>query len=245
MPIRTIIAEDDEYMRKDLIRELLSIDDIEIEYSTDNGEDLMKVLKKVKPELIITDVNMPGISGVEAIKRIRQEIPDSEIIFITSYGEYIKDAVKLYASDFIEKPLDKNRLHQTIDRIKKKFVQKDRITEFKTHDSVEIVKLNDILFVEASLKKTVVHTSNKTFYSDYSLKETEPLLSENFFFKTHRSYIVNIQKIESLRPASRSSYEIWFNNYKTPAYLTKNIYDEFRKALKEFYKSRGGGDLDA
>lgn len=241
MPIRTIIAEDDEYLRKDIIRELLSIGDIEIEYSTDNGEDLMKVLKKVQPELIITDVDMPGISGVEAIKMIRQDIPDSEIVFITSYGQFIKEAVQLYAFDFIEKPLDKARLHETIARLKKKFIQQERITEFKTPDSVEIVKLNDIIFVEASLKKTIVHTIHKTFYSDYSLKETEPLLSESCFFKTHRSYIVNMQKVESLRPASRSSYELRFYNYQVPAYLSMNSYDEFRKTLKELYKSKGGG----
>lgn len=103
MLLKTIIAEDDDLFRQKLIDVTSNNESIEIAYSTNNGKELLDMARKIKPEIIITDIDMPYLTGIDAIKEIREEIPYTEIIFITSYEHYIKDAIKLYALILLRK----------------------------------------------------------------------------------------------------------------------------------------------
>lgn len=236
MLLKVVIAEDDDFFRTKLIDKVASIKDVEIAYSTDNGEKLMNISKKIKPEIIITDIDMPHMTGIDAIKSIREELPHTEIIFITSYSKYIKEAYNLYALDFIEKPIDDNRLIDTIERIKSRFISKDKVFCFKTEDSMECVRANDLYFVEAIKRKTKIHTSSGIFLSNHCMKEISDILVEDIFYKSGRSYIVNLTKINKVKVYSRTSYELNFYNKEESAYLSKVNYEEFLEKVKKIGK---------
>ncbi|MFZ5943295.1 MAG: LytR/AlgR family response regulator transcription factor [Bacillota bacterium] len=235
--LKAVIAEDDSILRKNIIKKLSMHPEIEITYSTNNGSDLLKAITKIKPELIITDIAMPEMSGIEVIKNIRDKLPDTEIIFITSHGEFIKEAVNLYAYDYLEKPIDYQRLAATITRITQKISSSSNLIQFTTEEGNEIVKEQDIYIIEAAQKETIVYTKVKTFTSTDSLKEAETLLNKETFFKTSRSFIVNILKIRSIKKAGRTSFKVYFVDKDYEAYLSKTRYEEFRRAIKSIRRN--------
>lgn len=231
--IRAIIAEDEEILRREISRKVMEISDVQVEYVTDGGKDLLNAILKLKPELAILDIKLPEMTGIEVVKKIRDQLPNTEIIFITSYEEYIKDAVKLYAADYIVKPINYDRLFNTIERIKRKFNDSSNVIEIKCGEDIKLINANDIYFIEANRKKTFFYTTYEDFLSNTSLSDVYKLLNKKVFFKTSRSYIVNLYKVYSIKSVNRTSMEISFRNKNKKAYLSKNLYYEFRNRLKD------------
>lgn len=231
--IRVIIAEDEDSLRREISRKVMGISDVKVEYITNEGKDLLNAILKVKPELAILDIKLPEMTGLEVVKNIRDLLPNTEIIFITSYEEYIKDAVKLYAADYIIKPINYERLFNTIERIKRKFNDSSDFIEVRCGDDIKLINANDIYFIEANRKKTFFYTTYEDFLSNTSLSDVYKLLNKKIFFKTSRSYIVNLYKVYSIKSVNRTSLEISFRNKNKKAYLSKKLYYEFRNRLKD------------
>ena len=112
-----VIVEDDPIFRKYLAGLLTSIPGVEVTGVFDEGEEFLKLVQKLQPEILFLDVGLPGISGVQVADCIRRDFPYMEIVFITADENYIRNAFHLYASDFITKPLDSDRLRHTVARI--------------------------------------------------------------------------------------------------------------------------------
>lgn len=235
MLLKAVIAEDDDLFRQKLINVIAKCEGIEVAYSTDNGKELLNMARKIKPEIIITDIDMPFMTGIDAIKAIRDEIPYTEIIFITLYDQYIKDAIKLYAFDYIEKECNINRLIESIERIKSRYAKVDKMIYFKTEDSTECVRVNDLFFVEAYEKKTKVYTTKGIFVCSYSLLEVEHILDKAIFYKSSRYNIINLSKIDSVKPHTRRILEIRFVDKDWKAYLSKANQEEFRKRINNLF----------
>ncbi|KUK08561.1 MAG: Response regulators of cell autolysi [Caldanaerobacter subterraneus] len=235
--LRVVVAEDDEIFRRQLIEFLKKIDGISVEYFTDDGKEALEALNKIKPEIAILDIELFRMSGIEVAKKVRETMPFLEIIFITSFEEYIKEAVKLYASDYIEKPLKEERLRETIERIKKRFLNIENYLPVPVKDNMRLINPREVYFVQAKKKRSVIYTGEEKIECDYSLKELEEILPGDIFFRTNRSYLVNILKVEALKEKNRTSFEITFKGCAFKAYLSKDLYQEFRKRVKEIYRN--------
>lgn len=235
MLLRVVIAEDDDIVRKQLISIISGMEDFDIVYSTGKGTELLSILPKIKPDILVSDINMPGINGIDVVRNVQNEIPHMEIVFVSAYDQFIKQAIQLYAFDFIDKPLNVQRLKETLERIRIRLVTNEKLIEFKCGDSVMVVRMKELYFVEAIKKKTRIFIEDEEFISSFSLKEVEKLMTEDFFFKTGRSYIVNLKKIRSITPVSRTSFQINFDKKNYSAFLSKTLYDEFRTRLKKYH----------
>ncbi|KXG73652.1 LytR/AlgR family response regulator transcription factor [Thermotalea metallivorans] len=231
MGLRVILAEDDHVLAKDLLKQLSAIAGIEVIYMADNGVELLSAVRIFRPEIIIADIDMPAMTGMEAARIIREELPDTEIIFVTSYDMYIKEAVSIYASDYIEKPLNIRRLEETLNRLIRKLSSSQTQLQFHSERGIELINANDIYMVEAFRKRSIIYT----FYGDliihHSLKEVEDMLTHKIFFKSSRSYIINIQKIASIMPLTRASFQVAFKGKDFKAQLSKERLGELRQKL--------------
>lgn len=236
------IVEDDSIFRKELGRILASIPGIQITGVFDGGEEFLSQVSKIKPDILFLDVGLPGISGIQVADYVRRDFPYMEIVFITGEENHIRDAFRLYASDYISKPLKKDRLLQTLGRIRSKFPVSEAKLELKCEEKVEILKQEDIYLVEALSKKTMVYTLDNLFTCIYSMKEMEARLDKDMFYRTSRSYLVNLRLVESVKSVSRTSYQILFKGRDYRAYLQKELYPEFRLRIKglSFVKGEKG-----
>ena len=215
--LRTLIIDDERLAREELKSLLKIYHEIEIIDEARNGNEGIQKIKEHKPDLIFLDVNMPEMNGFEMIKQL-EEIP--RVIFITAYDEYALKAFEVNALDYILKPVDPERLRESIlkltsnddDYISAQSVQairKDRVLGIA--DRVFIKDGEKCWFIELSKVRMLESDGNyvKVYFENFrplvlrSLNSFEERLDPEFFFRANRKFIINLQWITSI--------ENWFN----------------------------------
>jgi len=219
--INTIIIED-EKQDLDLMRNLLSdYAEIKIIATAEDIENGVAVISIHKPDLIFLDINLYGRKSFEILDVIQQFNFNPKVVFTTAYNNYMNLAFKYAAFDYLLKPIDRKELSETIARYLKNEAQ-THFTEsykafshtykklvFNTIDGFEVIDPNQIVFIETVKNQgySEIHLSdNSTTVVTKSIGEIEVLLSEELFFKTHRSIIVNLQYVRKVNRLLRKCY---------------------------------------
>ncbi len=121
--LKTLIVDDESLARRGLAHRLKNIADVEIVGEARNGREALKLIGEKKPDLVFLDIQMPGISGFEVVKELDIETMPV-ILFLTAYDEYAVKAFEVNALDYILKPIDEERLHQVLDKVRANISQK-------------------------------------------------------------------------------------------------------------------------
>ena len=121
--LKTLIVDDESLARRGLAHRLKSIADIEIVGEARNGREALKLIDEKKPDLVFLDIQMPGVSGFEVVRQLDVETMPV-ILFLTAYDEYAVKAFEVNALDYILKPIDEERLHQVLDKVRINLSQK-------------------------------------------------------------------------------------------------------------------------
>jgi len=121
--LKTLIVDDESLARRGLVHRLKNIADIDIVGEACNGREALKFIKDKKPDLVFLDIQMPGINGFEVVQRLDIETMPI-ILFLTAYDEYAVNAFKVNALDYILKPIDEERLHQVLEKVRANLSQK-------------------------------------------------------------------------------------------------------------------------
>lgn len=216
MIIRALIAEDEAMARKELMYLLQNEADFLLSPYAESGEELIKQYRLHKPDVIFLDVEMPGMSGVEAAKAITEEaVKQPLFIFTTAYDEYAMDAFDIEAIDYLLKPYEERNFQRAITRLRKALKTRGNSSpdsEVQTatdklliDDGERMVVLapGSIYYAVPHRKQLEIYTEDKVITSKMSLQELESKLSNQSFFRTHRSYLVNLNHILEITP--------WFN----------------------------------
>lgn len=234
MKLNTIIVDDNKDILESLKQHLSRFDYVNLLYATMDSEDFLEVVLEKKPDLVIMDIDMPRLTGIELGKILREHLPFIEIVYVTSHGEYIKDAFEVYASDFLEKPYDHERLSITLSRIAKKLQVKEKTIEVKSQKNTFHIRVSEIICIEANKRKSLIYLENDTIEVASSFNELLEEIESDYIYKSGRSYAVNLVKVKGIQPYSRTSYEVQFRNSDITALLSKSQYDEFKEQLKTY-----------
>jgi two-component system, LytTR family, response regulator len=238
--IRIVIADDDSSSRLLLNHTIKLFSDFEIIGETGNGEELYQLVIEQKPDIALVDINMPGLTGVEAVKICKEVLPSLQVIFTTGYEEFAVEAFNLSVVDYIVKPIERTRLFIALDKAKKSLQLEKTIAQkskqynklsIKSNNSYLYLTIDDILYVEKEGRKTILHTKSERFETTESLLDFEELLPD-FFFKTHRSYLVNLTKIIKIEP-SGETYLACFANSTKNAYISKLKISEVQELIEK------------
>ena len=221
MPINILVTEDESIVRKDIERCLGNLG-YNVVASADNGEDAISMAMKHKPDLALMDIMIKGdMNGIAAAEEIKRNI-DIPVVFLTAYADEntLNDAKLAEPHGYILKPfkdvdiqtavemaLHKHgkelEMRQETDFLRSLAEHKDDtdIIFVKNRSRLIRVKNSDLLFVEALKDYVVVHTTNESYTIHSTMKDVETKLSGPDFMRVHRSYIVNIEAIESIKYA--------------------------------------------
>jgi len=158
-----------------------------------NAESLLK--SKETFDIIFLDINLDGLSGMEAAQKLREAGSECYIVFVTVLKECVYDAFNVDASDYLLKPLDGDRLKHTMVRI-------FRYIENQAKNSLTIqkgmwyksIQLSDVFYCEAINRKIYVHTKEDVIDYYFKIEDLEKILQSGFF-RCHRSYLVNLQYV--------------------------------------------------
>lgn len=121
--LRTLIVDDESLARRGLLHRLKSVADIEVVGEAKNGREALQQIEDLKPDLVFLDIQMPGLGGFEVVKNLNPETMPI-ILFLTAYDEYAVQAFEVNALDYILKPIDEDRLHQVLSKVRQQIDQK-------------------------------------------------------------------------------------------------------------------------
>jgi two-component system, LytTR family, response regulator len=217
MMIRVILVDDEPQSSKALdikLRELA--DDIEVIGIYNDPEKAISAIKKMKPDLVFLDIEMPGMNGFQLLEKLEQF--DFEVIFVTAYNEYMLNALHISALDYLLKPVDTEELNKALVRFRKRITLQNNRLEKKeqfdllsetlrdqggpkrlaiaTAQGITFLKIKEIVRVEALSNYSTFHLVNKQkIMVSRTLKDFEAMLTQQNFFRVNRSCIVNTDYI--------------------------------------------------
>ena len=183
-------------------------------------------------DMVFLDVEMPGISGIDAGKALKQSNPDLIIFIITAYSEYLDDAMRFQVFRYLTKPLDKQRLYRNLQDAISLYNAADCCIAVETKEMCVTVKAQDIVYVETNQNQVTVHTTEKNYKSTQSMKFWRDKLTMGCFFITHRSFIVNMEYVSDF-----DHFMIRLNQGRDKAYLSRRKYTAFKDAYLLYLES--------
>lgn len=241
--IRAIIVDDEKRARNVLLNLLgRSFEKIEVVAESSNVLDAVEEIKRLQPDVVFLDVQMPNYAGYE-IAKFFDEI-NFEIIFVTAYDHYAIKAFELSAVDYLIKPINRLRLIEAVEKLSVKISEKSKLADYSVLlDSMQekefkqivipelgnrrVLELKNIIAIEADGAYSKIHlTDSNTIIVSKSLKYFESALPQDvYFFRSHRTWIINIHLIKN------------FNKTQGIANLTCDIVAKIsRNKLSDFEK---------
>jgi len=215
--IKAIIVEDSRLARKELKVLLEDYPNIEIIGEAENVDDAYEMMNITFPDLLFLDINMPEKDGF-ALLEMLDEVP--LVIFTTAYDEYAIKSFEYNAFDYLLKPIKKERLQRTIDKINISATEKDITEHFTPTSQVFLregekcwmVAIQDITLFEIVGNYTRVYFKDKKPLIYKSLNKIEIRLPENHFFRVNRQQIVNLNHIKNITPWFNGKLKLTLNN---------------------------------
>ena len=225
-----LIVDDEKLARDELAFLLKSFPEVEIIGTASNGLEALKRIEADTPDLVFMDVHMPGLEGLGAVRKLIDAGGDlPHFIFATAYDQYAVEAFEVNAVDYLLKPIDKERLAVSIERARKRSEvpqSPDRVEQLlaqmesrvspsraklliKSNNRMLLVDAEEVVY--AATRDGVIRVVSTTVEGQSNYKTIEELqssLDSLDFWRPHRSYLVNINKIKEVIPWFKSTYQL-------------------------------------
>jgi two-component system LytT family response regulator len=226
-----VVTIDDEPLARSIVVEYLQQhSSIEIAAECNDGFQGVKAIMQHKPDLIFLDIQMPKINGFEML-----ELLDStpSVIFTTAFDEYAIKAFEANAIDYLLKPFSKERfdlaiqkwnekknttsseknIQALLENTTKQPDEKSRIV-VKNGSDIRIVPMADVMYIEAYDDYVKIFTKDTYFLKKKTMNYYEQVLDSSQFFRTHRSFIINLQELTKIEPLEKNTYVVLLKNGK-------------------------------
>ena len=196
--MRIAICDDEEKVREILLRKVGTAFPEDTIDTFSSGEELLKASEV--PDILLLDIKMPGISGMDVAKALRERTDKTVIIFITGEEQYVFDSFDVQAFHYLVKPFSDQKLEEVLNKAKELITKEKRQPEKKyvmvnSGGSHIRICLSDVIYAEVFNSKVIVHTTDSDIEYYGRLTELEKLAGEDFF-RTHRAYLVHLKFVK-------------------------------------------------
>jgi DNA-binding LytR/AlgR family response regulator len=251
--IRTVVVDDEMPAREELIYILQGFKNIDIIGEASHGMEALELNRKLKPDLVFLDIQMPKINGIDVARVILKESHIPLIVFVTAFEKYAVEAFDVNAIDYILKPISEDRLAKTMDKIVNNLgIDKDEYyakldkllldlnakeMEFNKRISVysngKLIPLDtkDIIYATVEDKNTVIISKKGKFQINYTLGQLFNKLNSTSFFRSHKSYLINLDLIEVIEPWFNSTFNVKLKNVNEIIPVSRSQSKEFKKIM--------------
>jgi two-component system LytT family response regulator/two-component system response regulator LytT len=234
--LTTIVVDDEQLASEELCYLLKEFPEVDVIATGSNGLQAVDLIRRMEPDLVFLDVNMPGLDGVGVVRQLREtgvELP--HFIFVTAYDQYAVEAFRLEALDYLLKPVDKVRLAESVERARR-LAQERKAPEplgtaaaaapapqaaprtklaVRSNNRHFIVDANDVIFATIDNGLITLVTTTMEGHSNYrTIEDLQAALDKEQFWRVHRSYLVNINRIKEVVPWFKSSYQLRMDDKK-------------------------------
>jgi two-component system LytT family response regulator len=233
-PRTRVLIADDEPLARERLRMLLDTEAwIEVVGEAQDGAAAVEAIERLKPDLVFLDVQMPGSTGFDVIQAVGADRMPF-VVFVTAYDRYALRAFDVHALDYLLKPFDRDRFRQALGRARHQLEQKTgtdlerrllalvqdlkppshRLDRFvvKSGGRVFFVRTDEIDWIEAAGNYVKLHVGTDTHLFRETMNAVESQIDPDLFFRIHRSYIVNIERVRELQPWFNGEYVVFLKN---------------------------------
>ncbi|MGH9661201.1 MAG: LytR/AlgR family response regulator transcription factor [Bryobacteraceae bacterium] len=222
--IATVIVDDEELARDELAFLLKSFPDLDLVGSASNGLEAVSLIEKLEPDLVFLDVQMPGLDGMGVVRRLRESgaaLP--HFIFATAFDQYAIEAFRLEAMDYLLKPIDRERLEESVERARRAIAEPAEPVEsvhrtkllIRKDSRNFVVDAQDVVYATIDNGSISVVSTALEGQSNYrTLEDLQANLDREIFWRVHRSYLVNINRIREVVPWFKSSFQLRMDDRK-------------------------------
>lgn len=193
-----------------------------------DGETLID--KSMNYDSIILDIEIPRMNGMIIANLLREKGYAGEIIFLTSYDEYIEDAFKVRAYRFLHKPIVKEKLLEAVNSVNEE-IYESKIVIVKQKGKDTLIKTKDIIFLEAYGDGTYIYTKDKILDSHETLKYWMNKLGNEKFYHVHKSYFVSFEYINTIEKEM-----VLMKHYNGEIPVARRRWKEFKIAYYDFIR---------
>src|ERR1700722_644378 len=231
MPLRTLVVDDEPVARRVLREELESIGDVEIVGEADNGLSALEQIAARRPDLVLLDLQMPGMGGLDVVRKIRGGERLPAIVIVTAYDRYALEAFEAGAVDYLLKPIGQERLAEAVERARRITGQEavERLAHLqeiadpasgplprkivgKVGEEYFLLNAAEIYAFQADGDIVWIVTAKRKYLATQTLKVLEQRLVSSSFQRIHRNALVNVDHVRKMSALSSQRWLITLSN---------------------------------
>jgi two-component system, LytTR family, response regulator LytT len=228
--LRAVVVDDEQLARDEVCFLLSEIGGVEVVGQASDGVEALQVIESENPDLVMLDVQMPGLSGFEVARRLTESGGATQLVFVTAFDQHAIHAFEVNAVDYLLKPVEAARLTTTVERVRRRLASErgtakpaaelDRLLQLlsqrqehreqlavKIADRFLLIQADEVVHASVDNDVITVVTNSLSGTSNYrTLDELQARLDPAVFWRVHRSHLVNINKIKEIVPWFSRNY---------------------------------------
>jgi len=202
--LRALLVDDEAPARSELRYLLGAHPEVQVVGEAASAAEALRLAAAVEYDVVFLDVEMPGLTGLDAARLVRERAGAPELVFVTAHERYAVDAFAVEAFDYLLKPVDPARLARVVERLRDRSREDARpmqkVPVVAGGGGTELIDYDAIHYVQAEGDYSRVHTFDRAYLCTHSLGELEELLPSGFA-RIHRSHLVNLSKVAAVKRA--------------------------------------------
>jgi DNA-binding LytR/AlgR family response regulator len=203
----------------------------------------LKEYPNLQPDVVIVDINMPSMNGLEFAEQLQQLDSRSNIIFLTAYESYAVDAFAVHAVDYILKPVTTSKLKKSLERIQGKenaHTEELQMTEGNgrplkipglRNNRIHLLNPDDVLYIEVNQRNVSCSTGNEIYQLKHNISYWEDLLCGKGWFRCHRCFLLNMNQVAEVSLMFNNTYDVHLHGCDTVIPVSRTYASEFKKYL--------------
>jgi two-component system, LytTR family, response regulator len=244
--LKVLIADDNDGIRLVMKKIVEKAEGFSVCAEAANGEEALALFSRFKPDVVILDVEMEPMNGVDCAREIADLDPRVFIIFATAHEHYRKEAFEVYAFDYLVKPFRVERAEETLNKIRETValrhapvqhtaeIPKTGVKKLMVRhkDGISLIEPSEIILIQREERSTVIITvSGGRVATSETLSEIHDRLDKNVFIRSHKSYIINLTMVYEVFPYGRWTYIAKLKNTDLDALITHDKFEEIEQML--------------
>lgn len=252
MSIRVMIVDDEPLSRDELRYLIQKHEDFEVCGEAGSAVEAIKLYLQARPDVVFLDILMQDMDGLLVAKQWQQQKSPPLVVFTTAFDRHAIDAFAVNAVDYLLKPFDERRFLDTLDRLRAKLhgdqlslsgakgyrneeEPKYKVSKLIVEEDGKAVLLDpeDVVYAYREERKVYIKTKDRVFSTSYSLQDLSEKLERFPFFRTHRSYLVNLNMIAEITPWFNGAYNLQMKDVKKSVVpVSRNYVRDLMKKLE-------------
>lgn len=241
--MKCLVVDDESLARERLVRLLAECPGLQVCGQAANGEQGLRQIEQLQPDVVLLDIRMPGMDGLEMARHMLQLEAAPAVVFTTAYGDHALEAFETQAVDYLLKPVHPERLQQALEKARRlsggqlKLLQAANAGHGRTHlcartrGNLELIAIEDVVYLQADHKYVTVCSAGRTILIEESLKSLEQEFADRFV-RIHRNALVASGAIRGLEKDAQGHCRVVLAGVDERLEVSRRLLPDVRKRIR-------------